>query len=177
MKRFFFIIISIVAVAAVVIGGIVAVNRRKAPPPTETTAVEPEPLLPPAPSSAPQPFAGKTASDIALAQRARSVAERYGSYSTDHPYENLRDLAPIVSDRLWSQFEAQMKKSGATQERVAVVSVGVETLEENEASRSFLVPVQRTVFSGGGSKQTERKMRITFVQEGGAWKADAIQWE
>ncbi|MDO8435552.1 MAG: hypothetical protein Q7S89_02620 [bacterium] len=183
MRRLLFIILIVVVVAAALIGGGIVLNRRQqsvsaTPESASPTADVPTPALPPAPVDAPRPFEGKAAAEVVLAQRARSVAERYGSYSTDQPFANLLDLSSVVSERLWAQFETQMKKKSAVPlQRVVVVAVGVETLKESETERRFRVPVQRTTFSAGSSKQSEGKMVVVFVQEGGAWKVDAITWE
>lgn len=134
--------------------------------------------LPPAPENYQNPLSGSAPIEISLAQQARSIAERFGSYSTDNPFENLKDLTPIITEQLRKEFDEIIRKGVKGEfQRVLTYSTGVEPIEANDEIKRFRVPVQRIIQNSRGTEREKSSMRVRFVRVGEVWKADSIVWE
>lgn len=118
---------------------------------------------------------------------AASVVERYGSYSNQAGYRNLRDLEVFMSRSMQERTAEQVRQLLAANADTSLYygittkSVVSETMmyEPFAGRAQFRIETQRE--EATGSANNVRSFRQTAVVdmalESGAWKVDAIRWE
>lgn len=188
------IILVIVAVLAfvLVVGGMWWLTRTPAAPqvPEGETPAQPVSTLPAqtaptnVPVTPPPPPATASAEDIARAQvkaTAMQFAERYGSYSTEGHYQNLRDLFPLMTAALKQSTQAMITtgENGAP----TTTFVGVMTKAVSSKITAFTmtaatveVACQRVTTTGSDSRTSYETLILEFRKEGSVWKADSARW-
>jgi hypothetical protein len=149
----------------------------EAPAAAPAPAVLANPLIPPAP---PQPDAR-----TAAVQVAEFFAERYGSYSNQGDYQNLRDLLPIMTDGYRRATEAKLAETAddppaAAYEGVTSVRIStkVGSLSEAAGSASVSVTLQQEKTTASGSPTVSyRVLTVALAKVGGEWKVSGVKWE
>ncbi|HJV33337.1 MAG TPA: hypothetical protein VJ694_04900, partial [Patescibacteria group bacterium] len=115
----------------------------EAPSPTDETVEFVNPLIATKPASP-----GATGSR----QMAELFAERYGSYSNQGDYQNLRDLLPVMTERYRKATEAFLatvgSASGQTFEGVTSVKVSTDMRSLDDDSAVIAVTLQQERTSG-----------------------------
>jgi hypothetical protein len=117
-------------------------------------------------------------------QTAELFAERYGSYSNQSEYQNLRDLLPIMTDRFRRESEAKLAAlpTGAPAEYVGVTSVKlssklVATDDARDRARVNVL-VQETKTTASAPPTTSyRTYVVHLVKVNDEWKVDSIETE
>ena len=143
-------------------------------PPQEPEEVYQNPLLPPAEEPAPAAVEGR--------QVAELFAERYGSYSNQGEYQNLRDLLPVMTTRYRSETEAFLEDAApvAGQPYEGVTSRKVSTSVRAMTAGSAVIAVmlqQEKSSSTGGPVVGYRSLRMELVKVGDVWLVDRATWE
>lgn len=122
-----------------------------------------------------------------LKRMSASFTERFGSYSNHSNYSNIIDLKIFMSKKMqkWADdFMAKVRLDGAYSGiyyGITTKAVQEEVNEFNESSgqAEILVKTQRRESLGNMSNASIKyqDIIITFVKEGGAWKADSAIWQ
>lgn len=116
-----------------------------------------------------------------LVLKARNFAERYGSYSTDAQFANLRELKNEMSDRFWQATEnyiSQKEKDKITE--FYGISTKVLNIQEKEFSTDqvvYLISTQRQETKGTTPKVFYQDLELRMIKENGGWKIDQIVWK
>src|SRR3989338_3291307 len=157
---------------------------------TEPRAVSTEPAGTSNPATAEQtaPLPKKTeVNPDDLARMAAAFAERFGSFSNQSDYGNLRDLQIFMTDGLktWAQNyinEARLKKADTS------IYYGIVTKAVLSEVRQFdgdlgqaeiLVKTQRRESAGvtGNSSTFYQDIIIKYRREGKVWQVDGVYWQ
>lgn len=121
-----------------------------------------------------------------LTRLAAAFAERYGSFSNTSNFENLSDLTVFMSVSMTARTEQYVENARAEGSTSAeyfgittrALSTEVTALDETAGSAKVMVQTQRQAVSGStGESVYYQEIMIEFVQEGGVWKVDAIEWQ
>jgi len=113
--------------------------------------------------------------------KARNFVERYGSFSTDARFANLKELKDEMSSRLWRETEnyilAKEKEEikefyGVT---TKVLSVEEKSFSENEVT--YLISTQRQETKGQTQKVFYQNLELKMIKEDNVLKVDKIQWK
>jgi len=184
--------ILIVALAALVLALVVLVvlmlARRTAPEPAPTgeiiepTGIEDVPV-------AAEPFENplilpsvETPGNTAGRQVAELFAERYGSYSNQGNYQNLRDLLPIMTAEYRSRTEAFLASAssepGEPYEGVTSVRISTETrsMDDDEAVIAVSLQQQKSVGTAAPTI-AYRTLRMELERVGDRWLVADARWE
>ncbi len=183
----------IVALAVLLLGVIVAVIVlvRRAIPPAQTPVVVPVAEAPTPEQEAAAaiiqnplaPAVTVPAGRTAATQMGELFAERYGSYSNQGDYQNLRDLLPVMTAKYRTQTEASLAvakpQQGQTFEGVTSVKISSEARSYNETAGTAVVAVtlQQEKVSGTTTTIGYRTLRMELKKEGQDWRVDASRWE
>ncbi len=134
-------------------------------------AVAPEaiPEVPASPLRPPTAVAPTDARTGAI-QLAELFAERYGSYSNQESYQNLRDLLPVMSQSLRQATEAELAKAGTAPpaenyEGVTSAKISTKVLSFSEAAgtASLTVTLQETKTVGTDPPEVSyRTLRLSL---------------
>lgn len=120
--------------------------------------------------------------EAAIRLAATTFAERYGSYSSESSYANVRDVYPLVTARFRSVLETRATSSGAATSTPAyrgvttvVLRVTIPTYNPGGATISS-VATQRDTVTGSDSKVTYETLTLTLKRESNQWKIDDAAW-
>lgn len=113
---------------------------------------------------------------------SKTFAERYGSYSTEAEFANLRDVLPLMSASFAADTEAFVDGATPAAEyygvTTRVISVSVDAVDETAGTATVTVTTQREEAKGDIQNITVRyqDLRLTFVSENGTWKVSSATW-
>ncbi|HTK60234.1 MAG TPA: hypothetical protein VL283_03455 [Candidatus Baltobacteraceae bacterium] len=149
-----------------------------AEPATEVTTVAPEDTFDNPLIVRDETVPGKTASQ----QMAELFAERYGSYSNQGDYQNLRDLLPVMTDRYRRETEAFLATAeaapGQPYEGVTSVKISTDVRSMEEDAAVIAVTLQQSKATGASAPTIGyRTLRMELALVGTDWRVDAAAWE
>lgn len=121
------------------------------------------------------------ASSATLQAQAKMFAERYGSFSTEADYQNLKDLLPIMTDAFAAQTSAFILTVPKATEyygvTTRVVAVKTDALDEAAGTASMTLGTQRQETKGTAAPTVKyQNLVLTFKKVGTEWKASSAVW-
>lgn len=186
-RRAILIVSLVVALIAILIVAAIMLSRATAVPeaaPTDTespTDVTAPPVIAPAfenPLIPPAPAADERTESRQIAEL---FAERYGSYSNQGDYRNLRDLLPVMTARYRAETEAFLEDAepaaGQTYEGVTSRKVSTDIREVEASSAVIAVALQQERVAAGGTTVGYRTLRMELRKVGDDWLVDRAAWE
>lgn len=112
---------------------------------------------------------------------ARLFTERFGSYSTDARFQNLKELDYLYTPGMKASVAGIISSSSQNIGYYSVTTraLAAEILYRSEDSATVMVNTQRQeVFVLGGDAQlTYQTLRLQFNKINGQWKVDSAKWE
>jgi len=132
------------------------------------------------PEAAPAVEMGRTAS----VQMAELFAERYGSYSNQGSYQNLRDLLPVMTPSYRAKTESFLASvdtsmpaasyEGYTATKVATKEIA---FNENAGTATYEVSLQQVKTVSGQEPETLYPvLRLSLREIGDDWRIDDAEW-
>lgn len=118
-----------------------------------------------------------------LRQLSFSVAERFGSYSSDEPFKNLLDLEMLMTSRMRASMERIMESSAVSDrdfEGYDAKALSSNLLSYSEQSAEIIVKVQRTSYLGRESQTTSvfyQDLYLKFIKDDESWLLDEAEWQ
>ena len=122
-----------------------------------------------------------------LTRMASAFAERFGSFSNQSDYGNIRDLQIFMTDnmKVWAENYINDARAKKTQ---TIIYYGIVTKAISSEAKQFdadtgraeiLVKTQRRESSGtsGNSLTFYQDIIIKYVREQGVWRVDGIEWQ
>lgn len=113
---------------------------------------------------------------------AKTFAERYGSYSNEAKFQNLRDLLPFMSGSFVEKTQLFIDTTPIPEEyygvTTRVVAVDVKVLDETAGTATIELTVQREEAKESPENRTitYALLRLEFVMEEGSWKVSSATW-
>lgn len=114
----------------------------------------------------------------------RYFVERWGTYSNQSDFQNVRDLRPIMTEDFFNEVyknykpksEAELSRQDYEGYETKVVSIDLESQNDTEAT--VLVTTSRRHLVGSDSVETyPQKIRITLVKQAGVWRVATAIWQ
>lgn len=180
------IVIILTVILALAIGGWYALqwwSNRPAPVPALSTNQEPaapSPIQPAPVQPVPSP-AGSA--DRAVQVAAMTFAERYGTFSTDAPYENIKRILTLVTPSLAVELQASMKSGtlpgagGFYGVTTRALSAAITSATETVALVKVSTQQQENVSRQGASQLSYKVLTLTLDHSSGAWLVSGARWE
>lgn len=151
------------------------------------TIVTPEPTSQPVAIQPVSPLKKAEVKADDLARMAVAFAERFGSFSNQSDYGNLKDLQLFMTSSLndWAQNyinEARLKKTD-TSIYYGIVTKAilseVKQFDSDLGQAEILVKTQRRESTGvtGNSSTFYQDIIIKYRREGTVWRVDGIYWQ
>lgn len=113
---------------------------------------------------------------------AKLFAERYGSYSNEANFQNIRDVIPLMS----AKFGAATTTALATKKvpigfygiTTRVITVKVVSQDEKKGTAVIDMSTQRVEENGSAQNTTTKyqDIELSFVKESGVWVVDSAKW-
>lgn len=116
-----------------------------------------------------------------LQQLAVTFAERYGSYSNQSNFQNLRDVLPLVTDSFRRTLETQIaagSSPGGEYNGVTTRALRSSVAARGSSVADVTIKTQRETTMGTSEPTTSYEtLTLTFRLVGQTWKVDAAVWE
>lgn len=110
---------------------------------------------------------------------AKIFIERYGSYSTDNPGENLKDLEILSTPDLWKILKSRIDSMTTGQEFVGVTtrafSSTIVSFEKNNAKVKVISAREENKNGEIRNFNQEAEVELLFAQ--GSWLVDDVKWK
>lgn len=122
-----------------------------------------------------------TSSDVV--SLSKTFVTRYGSYSNEAEFANLKDVLPLMSATFARDTKAFIDSAQTPEElygvTTSVVTVTVESKDEERGVAQATIMTQREEAVGSPQNTTVRYQEVvlTFVKEDDAWKVDSATWQ
>lgn len=114
---------------------------------------------------------------------SKLFTERFGSYSNEANFQNIRDVIPLMSKK----FAAATEKDLATKAipvgiygiTTRVITVNVILQDEASGTAITSLSAQRVEEKGSAQNPSTKyqDIRLMFVREAGVWKIDSADWQ
>ena len=110
-------------------------------------------------------------------QLAKIFTERYGTYSTDNNYENIKEVESVVTPDLWKKLSAKLS-TPATGPFYGVTTQVLRTDLAQWGTTSATVTVQavKNVTSNGQTSKVYQNANVTLVKTGEDWLISSFAW-
>lgn len=158
----------------------------QAPAKTVTPLAEP-PLKPTITVQPISPLKKAEAQADDLARMALAFAERFGSFSNQSDYGNVRDLQIFMTDTMKTWAENYINDARARKTQTAIyygivtkaISSQVKQFDSDAGQAEILVKTQRRESAGsaGNSAAFYQDIIIKYVRERGVWRVGGIYWQ
>ena len=122
-----------------------------------------------------------------LARIASAFAERFGSFSNQSDYENIRDLKLFMSSKMQTWADNYISQAQANHQQTAIyygittkaISTEVKQFNSESGQAEILIKNQRKEATGTTINASifYQDIIIKFVREKGAWKIDSAIWQ
>jgi cbb3-type cytochrome oxidase subunit 3 len=125
--------------------------------------------------------------EIKLGNKAKLIAERFGSFSNHSDYENIKDLEIHMTEKMkqWSvNYISKSRSESSGREgyygiSTKAISTEVKQLNEDSGQAEFYISTQR-IESREDSRDDRvfyQGITIKFVLTKGEWLVDSIYWQ
>ncbi len=115
-----------------------------------------------------------------LGLQARSFMARYGTYSSDNRYGNLKMLLPQMSAKFTQETTEKIslkeKTLGFISLTTKVINFSLKEFNE-EAAISFVVQAQEREIRSDQTELKQRIIEISFIKENDQWKIDEVNYK
>jgi hypothetical protein len=123
--------------------------------------------------------------EVTLKSLASSFGERYGSFSNQSDFKNLRDLQPLMTERFVGETIDYIKNYQSLDDSYyGVTSKTLKTevieIKENEGLAEIRLTMQKKEAKetmNQNIKITYQKMVINLQKENGKWRVDNAVWQ
>ena len=135
--------------------------------------------VPPTPAEAER----MRSNELGIQALAKTFAERYGSFSFESEFENMRDVLPLMTDAYAAATAAELVAKKASEVfysvTTRVIATSVDALSEEEGMATITVTTQREIVSDDPANRTVRyqPLLLTFEKMKGVWKVASARWQ
>ncbi len=122
-----------------------------------------------------------------LARMAAAFAERFGSFSNQSDYGNIRDLQIFMTNAMKSWSENYITDARAKKTQTSIyygivtkaISSQAKQFDSDAGSAEILVKTQRRESAGaaGNSSVFYQDIIIKYAREQSVWRVDGIYWQ
>ncbi|MFA6228185.1 MAG: hypothetical protein WC668_03275 [Patescibacteria group bacterium] len=132
------------------------------------------------PATPPERLEQENQYPIGLKQLAMSFAERYGSYSTDEPQKNIKDLESLMTPTMYKASLAQSPVIGAagfSGYSVKALSADLQSVKTDSATVVVKTQVSQTSGDGITPNVYYRNLQLNFIKSGTEWLVNQAKWQ
>jgi len=114
---------------------------------------------------------------------AKQFVARFGSYSNESVFENIRDVLPLMSKTFQQKTEDDLANKVSPKEYYGVTTrvITAKTIKSDETTGEATVKLTTQRNESIGSPQNSvvkyQDIILSFVKESGVWKIDSANWQ
>ena len=118
-----------------------------------------------------------------LTALAQVFAEKYGSFSSEGNFENLKDLKFIATARLAASFDSYMPSNPLPQNdfygvTTKAINTEIITMNSEETEAQVMVGTQRSETKGAGNPRVYyQNIILKVLKIDNYWKVDQADWQ
>ena len=111
-------------------------------------------------------------------QLAKVFVERYGTYSSDNNFQNIKEVEALVTPALWSKISAPMNAKTSTASFVGVTTkvISLELTAWSDTAATVELKTTRIEEKNGAVSTRYQNAIVQMVKTGGVWLADKLVW-
>lgn len=112
-------------------------------------------------------------------QLAKIFIERFGSYSSDSNYQNIRDVKNLVTSNLWSSLSAMIDDTVSNQQYSGVTTKVIATSNNSwsNTSAKYTLSTMRKSSENGSTTTTNKDVEVILKKVNGSWLVDGYTWK
>ncbi|MFH2018673.1 MAG: hypothetical protein ABII98_01645 [bacterium] len=111
-------------------------------------------------------------------QTAKIFIERYGSYSTDNNYDNIREVQTLATDSLWNSLSAAIgKPTDGKFVGVTTQAIGSSFVNYSNTNATVKVQTMRAETKDGSTTDTQRDVVVNLVWQNNMWLVSKFEWK
>ncbi len=134
-------------------------------------------------AQAPAGLPAKTATPVeaeknGAIQLAKVFVERYGTYSTDNNFENIKEVATFVTPAFWSKISVGINTKSSSQSFVGVTTkvISLELADWSDTVATVKLKTMRTEEKNGAVSVRYQNATVDMVKTDGVWLVDKLVW-
>ncbi len=134
-------------------------------------------------SQAPAGLPAKTATPLeaeknGVAQLAKVFVERYGTYSTDNNFQNIKEVETLVTLSFWSKISAPMNSKTSSQSFVGVTTkvISMDLTNWSDIKATVELKTMRTEEKNGVVSARYQNASVEMTKKGDSWLVDKMVW-
>lgn len=114
-----------------------------------------------------------------VVQLAKVFVERYGTYSTDNNFQNIKEVEAFVTQSLWSKISAPMNSKTTNQSFVGMTTkvISMDLTSWADTKATVELKTTRTEEKNGGVTARYQTITLSIVKQGSVWLVDKLVWE
>ena len=115
----------------------------------------------------------------AAKQIAKVFAERYGSFSNQNGYQNIKEVQSISTSELYSSISKIMnnKQNESTYYGVSTNVISVVITDWNATKANVKLSAKRVETKNGTTKNINQDATVTVVKSGSNWLVSSFKWQ
>ena len=110
---------------------------------------------------------------------AKIFTERYGSYSTDNPGQNLKDLESLSTPDLWTVLKGKIETMTVGKEFISMTtrafSASIISFETDKAIVKTVSTKEEN--KSGVLREFNQEAEVTLLRNGDNWLVDDLKWK
>lgn len=154
---------------------------------TSQPAVQEEPVKQPVSSQTISPLKKTQVQSDDLARMASAFAERFGSFSNQSDYGNIRDLQIFMTNEMKNWSDNYIEQARAKQADPSIyygivtkaVASEIKQFDSDTGKAEILIKTQRRESTGTTSNSSVfyQDITIKYLRQSGAWRVDGAYWQ
>ena len=132
---------------------------------------------------APAGLPAKTATPLeaqknAVVQLAKVFVERYGTYSTDNNFQNIKDTQTLVTQFLWSKISAPIISKTTSQNFVGMTTkvISMNLTGWSDAKAAVELKTIRTEEKNSAVATRYQNATVELIKVNALWLVDKMSW-
>ena len=134
-------------------------------------------------AQAPAGLPAKTATPLeaeknGATQLAKVFVERFGTYSTDNDFQNIKEVQSLATPALWSKISQLIgvKNSDSSFIGVTTKVISLELTDWSDTAATVKLKTMRTEEKNGTVSVRYQNATVDMVKIGGVWLVDKLVW-
>lgn len=113
-----------------------------------------------------------------IRQQAKTFIERYGSYSSENNYDNIREVESLVTGSLWKTLSARLNvKPAGTFVGVTTRVFSTELTAYEKDKATVALKTVKTETKGETVNDYQQDATVNLVKSGDKWLVDGFEWK
>lgn len=111
-------------------------------------------------------------------QLAKIFMERYGTFSTDSNFENIREVQPLVNADLWKKISGPLTSTAKPTSFSSATTqvIGTEITNWSETSAEVAIRAVKNENKAGVVKDSQLLGTVTLLKQGDNWLVSKFTW-